>query len=91
MSKLTFCIGMATPARIEEEKSKDFRLYCHRILFRSQKGKENAPENLRTLCETCHKAPHERNSSSQGESQKQNMQLKLRLSNPKSRNPAGTL
>ncbi|AKB73386.1 hypothetical protein MSLAZ_0125 [Methanosarcina lacustris Z-7289] len=38
-------------------KSKDFRLHCHHIVFRSQKGTDT-PENLITLCETCHKALH---------------------------------
>ncbi|AKB74895.1 hypothetical protein MSLAZ_1634 [Methanosarcina lacustris Z-7289] len=38
-------------------KSKDSRLHCHHIVFRSQKGTD-APENLITLCETCHKALH---------------------------------
>ncbi|KKH95327.1 HNH endonuclease [Methanosarcina sp. 1.H.T.1A.1] len=38
-------------------KSKDSRLHCHHIVFRSQKGTD-APENLIMLCETCHKALH---------------------------------
>ncbi|AKB74154.1 hypothetical protein MSLAZ_0893 [Methanosarcina lacustris Z-7289] len=39
------------------EKSKDSRLHCHHIVFRSNQGSD-APENLITLCETCHKALH---------------------------------
>ncbi|AKB73545.1 hypothetical protein MSLAZ_0284 [Methanosarcina lacustris Z-7289] len=38
-------------------KSKDSRLHCHHIVFRSNQGSD-APENLITLCETCHKALH---------------------------------
>lgn len=38
-------------------KSKDSRLHCHHIVFRSNQGTD-APENLITLCETCHKALH---------------------------------
>ncbi len=38
-------------------KSKDSRLHCHHIVFRSKQGSD-APENLITLCETCHKALH---------------------------------
>ncbi|AKB74002.1 YgjD/Kae1/Qri7 family, required for threonylcarbamoyladenosine (t(6)A) formation in tRNA [Methanosarcina lacustris Z-7289] len=38
-------------------KSKDSRLHCHHIVFRSNQGSD-APKNLITLCETCHKALH---------------------------------
>ncbi|MFY1110888.1 MAG: RNA-guided endonuclease IscB [Methanosarcinaceae archaeon] len=38
-------------------KSKDSRLHCHHIVFRSKQGSD-APENLITLCETCHIALH---------------------------------
>ena len=39
-------------------KSKDPKLHCHHIIFRSKNGTD-APENLITLCETCHNALHE--------------------------------
>ena len=39
-------------------KSKDPKLHCHHIIFRSQNGTD-APENLITLCNTCHDALHE--------------------------------
>lgn len=38
-------------------KSKDSRLQCHHILFKSENGTDT-PENLIILCETCHKALH---------------------------------
>ncbi len=38
-------------------KSKDSRLHCHHIVFRSKQGTDS-PENLITLCETCHEALH---------------------------------
>ncbi|MFA6813584.1 MAG: RNA-guided endonuclease IscB [Bacteroidaceae bacterium] len=38
-------------------KSKDPKLQCHHIIFRSNNG-TNTPENLITLCETCHNALH---------------------------------
>lgn len=38
-------------------KSKDSRLHCHHIVFRSKQGSDT-PENLITLCETCHTALH---------------------------------
>ena len=38
-------------------KSKDNRLHCHHIIFRSKNG-ANTPENLITLCNTCHNALH---------------------------------
>ncbi|WP_440956341.1 RNA-guided endonuclease IscB [Methanosarcina sp. Mfa9] len=38
-------------------KSKDFRLHCHHIVFRSKKGTDT-PENLIVLCDTCHTALH---------------------------------
>ena len=39
-------------------KSKDHKLHCHHIVFRSNKGTDT-PENLITLCNTCHDALHE--------------------------------
>ncbi len=38
-------------------KSKDSRLHCHHIVFRSKQGTDT-PENLITLCEPCHTALH---------------------------------
>ncbi len=38
-------------------KSKDDKLHCHHIIFRSEKGTDT-PENLITLCNTCHDALH---------------------------------
>ena len=39
-------------------KSKDPKLHCHHIIFRSQRGTDS-PENLICLCKTCHDALHE--------------------------------
>jgi len=39
-------------------KSKDHKLHCHHIVFRSNK-ETDTPENLITLCNTCHDALHE--------------------------------
>lgn len=39
-------------------KSKDHKLHCHHIIFRSNKGTDT-PENLITLCNTCHDVLHE--------------------------------
>ncbi|HWR24957.1 MAG TPA: RNA-guided endonuclease IscB [Methanosarcina sp.] len=38
-------------------KSKDPKLHCHHIVFRSEKGTDT-PENLITLCNTCHDNLH---------------------------------
>ncbi|WP_239451075.1 RNA-guided endonuclease IscB [Methanosarcina horonobensis] len=38
-------------------KSKDPKLHCHHIIFRSQKGTDT-PKNLICLCNTCHDALH---------------------------------
>jgi hypothetical protein len=38
-------------------KSKDPKLHCHHIVFRSQRGTDS-PENLICLCNTCHDALH---------------------------------
>ena len=38
-------------------KSKDPKLHCHHIVFRSQNGTDT-PENLITLCNTCHSKLH---------------------------------
>ena len=38
-------------------KSKDPKLHCHHIIFRSQKGTDS-PENLICLCNTCHDNLH---------------------------------
>ncbi|MDY0387000.1 MAG: RNA-guided endonuclease IscB [Methanolobus sp.] len=38
-------------------KSKDKKLECHHIVFRKNKGTDT-PENLITLCKTCHKNLH---------------------------------
>jgi len=39
-------------------KSKDHKLHCHHIIFKSNKGTDT-PSNLITLCNTCHDALHE--------------------------------
>ena len=39
-------------------KSKDQKLHCHHIIFRSNKGTDT-PANLISLCNTCHDALHE--------------------------------
>ncbi|AKB77890.1 hypothetical protein MSHOH_1407 [Methanosarcina horonobensis HB-1 = JCM 15518] len=41
-----------------KSKSKDPKLHCHHIIFRSQNGTDT-PENLITLCSTCHQKLHE--------------------------------
>ena len=38
-------------------KSKDHKLHCHHIVFRSEKGTD-APDNLICICNTCHDALH---------------------------------
>jgi len=38
-------------------KSKDHRLHCHHIIFRSKHGTDT-PDNLICLCESCHDALH---------------------------------
>ncbi len=38
-------------------KSKDTKLQCHHIIFRENKGTDT-PDNLITLCETCHRMLH---------------------------------
>ncbi|MFX1285116.1 MAG: HNH endonuclease [Promethearchaeota archaeon] len=38
-------------------KSKDRRLCCHHIIYRKDDG-SNEPENLITMCQTCHKTLH---------------------------------
>ena len=38
-------------------KTKDPKLHCHHVIFRSQRGTDS-PENLICLCNTCHDALH---------------------------------